>query len=106
VVRDHVHKETITNHHELSSLSDSLFNSSHMSIVNKGGMSFGSFLGIRPQTDDLISCCLWPRLGSPWWGELRNRVRGKNDKLQMRRGEMGDTPEHLVPRRLMHGRDG
>jgi len=24
----------------------------------------------------------------------------------MRRGEMGDTPEHLVPHPLMHGGDG
>ena len=57
VVRDHVLNVWITNCHMLSGVPDSPFNSSHKSIVDKvwPSTSFGSFLRVRQQIDDLIS---------------------------------------------------
>ena len=61
-------------------VSVSLFDSSHKRIVDKVWLStsFGSFLRLWPQIDDLISWCVWPRLVSSWWRDFRNRVWGKN----------------------------
>jgi len=64
LIRDHVLKQNITNRHMLSSLPDSLVNSSQE--YSQEGVNFGEFLRIRPHKDDLISilCCLdWLALG-------------------------------------------
>ena len=83
---------------------------------------------MRPQREDLISCCVWPRLveltkllparvgvaprlasvpkvarlGGVWGGEGLDMTMSYNRDG----GDMGDRPECLVPRPFMHGGDG
>jgi len=58
----------------LSSLPYCLFIAATRSLSIRGGF----INAFRLILDDLISCCVWPRLVSSWWRGLRNGARGKN----------------------------
>ena len=88
----------------------------------------GSFLRMRPQREDLISCCVWPRLveltklsparvgvapmlesvpkvvrlGGVWGGEGLDMTMSYSRVVVI----WGDTPECFIPRPFMHGGGG